>query len=152
MKYASSRLAEIRNFHAISDKLGSAGQPDEDQFQLISEAGFEAVINLALTTSDNAIPDEGSIVTSLGMAYFHILVDFQSPQSKDFRLFCQLMDAFDGRPVFIHCAANMRVSAFVFLYRVLVQGVANADAEQDLHAIWHLNPTWKQFIDEQLIQ
>ena len=152
MKYASSRLAEIRNFHAISDKLGTAGQPDEDQFRLIREAGFEVVINLALPTSDNAIANEGSIVTSLGMSYFHIPVDFLCPQSKDFKLFCQLMEAFEGRPVFVHCAANMRVSVFVYLYRVIVQGVTIANAEQDLHAIWHPNPTWKQFIDEQLIQ
>ena len=145
-------LDEIRAFRSIGGTLGTAGQPDEDQFQLINEAGFEAVINLALPTSDNAIANEGSIVTSLGMSYFHIPVDFQSPQSRDFKLFCQLMEAFEGRPVFVHCAANMRVSAFIFLYRVLVQEVAIANAEQDLHAIWQPNPTWKQFIDEQLIQ
>src|SRR5450756_117291 len=39
--------------------------------------------NLALPTSDNAIPNEGSVVTSLGMAYVHIPVDFKAPTQKD---------------------------------------------------------------------
>jgi protein tyrosine phosphatase (PTP) superfamily phosphohydrolase (DUF442 family) len=58
------------------------------------------------------------------MAYVHIPVNFKAPTSQDFRAFCRVMEAFEDRPVFVHCAANMRVSAFVFLYRVLRQQVA----------------------------
>jgi hypothetical protein len=32
---------------------------------MVREAGFEAVINLALPTSDNALANEGSVVTGL---------------------------------------------------------------------------------------
>ena len=60
------------------------------------------------------------------------------------------MEAFDDRPVFVHCAANMRVSAFVFLYRVLNQGVGVSEAERDLHAIWQPDEVWSRFIQEQL--
>jgi hypothetical protein len=31
-----------------------------------------------------------------------------------------MMEAFDDRPVFVHCAANKRVSAFVFLFLSVV--------------------------------
>src|ERR1700757_3355019 len=120
----STVLSGIYNFRSIDDKLGTAGQPTEEQFQAVRDAGFEAVINLALPTSDNALPHEGGIVTGLGMAYVHIPVNFQAPTAQDFRAFCGAMRAFEGRRIFVHCAANMRVSAFVYLYRVLHEHVS----------------------------
>jgi protein tyrosine phosphatase (PTP) superfamily phosphohydrolase (DUF442 family) len=84
------------------------------------------------------------------MSYVHIPVDFKTPTSQDFRAFCRVMGAFDDRPVFVHCAANMRVSAFVFLYRVLVQRIAVRDAEPDLYAIWQPDAVWTKFIRAEL--
>jgi protein tyrosine phosphatase (PTP) superfamily phosphohydrolase (DUF442 family) len=150
MKTSRASLVEIYNFHAISERLGTAGQPTEEQFRAVRDTGFEAVINLALPTSDNALADEGSIVTGLGMSYVHIPVDFKTPTSQDFHTFCRLMAAFDGRRVLVHCAANKRVSAFVFLYRVLFQRTAIPDAEQDLHAIWQPDEVWSRFIQKEL--
>ena len=143
-------LSEIYCFRAVGDKLGTAGQPTQEQFRTVREAGFEAVINLALPTSDNALPNEGSVVTGLGMSYIHIPVDFKAPTAQDFRGFCRVMAAFDEGPVFVHCAANKRVSAFVFLYRVLCQHVALPDAERDLHTVWQPDEIWSQFIQQQL--
>jgi hypothetical protein len=60
------------------------------------------------------------------------------------------MQAFAERPVFVHCAANMRVSAFVFLHRVLHEQVLRTEAEQDLHAIWTPDAVWSRFIETQL--
>jgi protein tyrosine phosphatase (PTP) superfamily phosphohydrolase (DUF442 family) len=150
MKPSPTALSEIYSFRAVGDKLGTAGQPTQEQFRMVREAGFEAVINLALPTSDNALANEGSVVTGLGMSYVHIPVDFKAPTAQDFRVFCRVMEAFEERPVFVHCAANMRVSAFVFLYRVLCQHIARPDAERDLHTIWQPNEIWSQFIEEQL--
>lgn len=144
------RLSEIRAFRAVGEGLGTAGQPTETQFQAIREAGFEAVINLALPTSTNALANEGSVVTGLGMSYVHIPVNFEEPAPRDFQAFCWVMEAFGDRPVFVHCAANMRVSSFVFLYRVLRQRVARSEAERDLHAIWQPDEVWSRFIEEQL--
>jgi protein tyrosine phosphatase (PTP) superfamily phosphohydrolase (DUF442 family) len=145
-------LSEIYSFRAVGERLGTAGQPTEGQFRMVREAGFEAVINLALPTSDNALANEGSVVTGLGMSYVHIPVDFKAPTPQDFRAFCRVMEAFDDRRVFVHCAANMRVSAFVFLYRVLCQRVAISVAERDLHAIWQPNEAWSRFIQNQLVE
>jgi protein tyrosine phosphatase (PTP) superfamily phosphohydrolase (DUF442 family) len=146
----SADLSAIRAFRAISDKLGTAGQPTAEQLRTIKEAGFEAVINLALPTSDNAIADEGSLVTKLGMAYVHIPVNFQAPKAEDFRAFSSVMKGFEDRPVFVHCAANMRVSAFVFLYRVLHQSVPAAEAKKDMDAIWGPDDVWSRFIETEL--
>jgi len=150
MKSSPGSLSKIYSFRAIGQQLGTAGQPSAEQFQSIREAGFDAVINLALPTSDNALADEGKIVTGLGMSYVHIPVNFQAPTAQDFRTFCGVMAAFDDRRVFVHCAANKRVSAFVFLYRVLHQGIGINEAEQDLHAIWQPDEVWSRFIQNQL--
>lgn len=150
MESSQTNLPEIYNFRPLGEKLGTAGQPTEGQFRMIRQAGFDAVINLALPTSDNALPNEGSIVTGLRMAYAHIPVDFAEPTAQDFQAFCRLMDAFNDRRVFVHCAANMRVSAFVFLYRVLRQGVSIPEAERDLLAIWQPDEVWSRFIRDQL--
>jgi protein tyrosine phosphatase (PTP) superfamily phosphohydrolase (DUF442 family) len=143
-------LKDIFQYRAIDETLGTAGQPTAEQFTKIHEAGFETVINLALPSSDNALPNEGSEVTGLGMVYVHIPVNFQAPTSQDFQSFCNVMKAFGNRPVFVHCAANMRVSSFVFLYRVLCQQVTVADAERDLRAIWQPDGVWSAFIRQQL--
>ncbi len=147
---SSASLPEIYNFRAIGERLGTAGQPSPDQLRSVHEAGFEVVINLALPTSDNALAHEGSIVTGLGMSYVHIPVNFKAPTSQDFRVFCRIMEAFAGRRVFVHCAANMRVSAFVFLYRVLHERVSRTDAERDLQAIWQPDEVWSRFIGTEL--
>ena len=67
MRDSAAKLSEIYGFRAVGDRLGTAGQPTQAQFQAVQESGFEAVINLALPTSDNAIANEGSVVTGLGM-------------------------------------------------------------------------------------
>jgi protein tyrosine phosphatase (PTP) superfamily phosphohydrolase (DUF442 family) len=146
----TSSLSEIYGYRALSDTLGTAGQPTEGQFQAVREAGYEAVVNLALPTSDNALAHEGSVVTGLGMAYVHIPVDFTAPTAHDFRTFCGVMEALAGRRVFVHCAANKRVSAFVFLYRVLHQQVSPAEAARDLHAVWQPDEVWSRFIQSQV--
>ena len=150
MNDSAAGLSKIFNFRAIGERLGTAGQPDQEQIRRIHDAGYEAVINLALPTSDNALSNEGSLVTSLGMTYIHIPVDFKKPASRDFRTFCKVMESFNERRVFIHCAANMRVSAFVFLYRVLHQHVPVPEAQQDLQAIWQPDEAWTRFIEKEL--
>ena len=150
MKESPTHLSDIRSFRAVGDRLGTAGQPTQAQFQMIREAGFQAVINLALPTSDNAIPNEGSLVAGFGLPYIHIPVNFKAPTAQDFQTFCRVMEALGDRRVFVHCAANMRVSAFVFLYRVLCQRVAVQEAERDLHAIWQPDEVWSRFIQDQL--
>src|SRR5215475_8861637 len=102
MNPQETSLSEIYKFHPLGDKLASGGQPTEAQLRQVREAGFDTVINLALPTSDNALPNEGSVVTGLGMSYVHIPVDFKEPTEQDFRAFCRVMEAFDDRPVFVH--------------------------------------------------
>jgi protein tyrosine phosphatase (PTP) superfamily phosphohydrolase (DUF442 family) len=150
MKPQETALSEIYKFHSFGDKLATGGQPTEAQLRQVREAGFDTVINLALPTSDNALPNEGSIVTGLGMTYIHIPVNFKAPAPEDFRTFSRVMQAVDGHRVFVHCAANMRVSAFIYLYRVMFKDVAASEARHALNAIWKPDDVWSKYIEQQL--
>ena len=141
-------LEEIYNFLEISDRIATSGQPTEDQLREIGRAGYEVVINLGLVGTDYALEDEESLVCSLEMEYVHIPVQWEKPTRENFDGFISAMDLFQGKKVFIHCAANMRVSVFMALYRVIRHGWELEHAMQDLHRIWEPNEIWTNFIQQ----
>ncbi|MGF1460444.1 MAG: protein tyrosine phosphatase family protein [Leptolyngbyaceae cyanobacterium] len=142
-------LQEIYKYVPITDTLATAGQPTESQFADIKQAGFQVVINLALPTSTNALPDERTVVAGQGMRYYPIPVIWEQPTLADFQQFQAVLAEHAGQKVFVHCAMNMRVSAFVYLHRRL-QGVPRAEAEPAMARIWQPNNIWQTFIDEML--
>ena len=55
-------MEDIYNFLQLSDSIATSGQPTTEQFSAIKDSGYKIVINLALQTSSNALPDEKQIV------------------------------------------------------------------------------------------
>jgi protein tyrosine phosphatase (PTP) superfamily phosphohydrolase (DUF442 family) len=143
-------LENIRAFLMLPEGVGTSGMPGAEQFAEISTAGFRTVINLALPTSDNALANEGDLVTRAGMAYLHFPVLFDAPKQQDYERFERVMKAVISERVFVHCAANMRVSAFMFLYRLRAGSVTRDKAEADLRKIWWPNEVWREFINANL--
>ena len=139
-------IEEIRNFIEVSDRIASSGQPEDFQFQYISDAGYGAVINLAMPNSENAIPEEGNIVTSLNMMYIHIPVPFDAPDVYHLRDFIRVMGALSPYTVWVHCVVNYRVSAFLYQYYRLVHGAQPQEAKKIMLASWEPNETWQEFM------
>ena len=146
------KLNTIYNFLSLSAKLATSGQPLEEELEYISKAGFEVVINLALSDADYSLADEGGSVTKLGMEYIHIPVIWQSPTSDDLDKFFDVMEKYKNKKLFVHCAANMRVSSFVALYRVIKEGWDYSDAVNDVYKIWNPNEIWSDFIRSELLR
>jgi protein tyrosine phosphatase (PTP) superfamily phosphohydrolase (DUF442 family) len=141
------KIADIVNFLQLSDRLATAGQPTIDQYPAIAAAGYQVVINLALIDSPSALVDELTIASNLGLEYIHLPVIWTEPTLADFQEFMNIMAKYSTQTVFVHCAANKRVSAFLYLYRQLVEGIDELTAYQDLVKIWIPNPIWQDFID-----
>ena len=139
-------IEDIRNYIQVSDRIASSGQPEDHQFKDIAEALYEAVINLAMPNSENAIPEEGNIVTSLNMMYVHIPVPFDAPDVFHLRDFIKMMDALSHRKVWVHCVVNYRVSAFLYQYYRLVHGAQPQEAKKVMLASWEPNETWQRFM------
>jgi len=141
-------IEEIYNFLQLSDRIATSGQPTEDQLREISLAGYEVVINLGLVGTDYALEDEEGLVCGLGMKYVHMPVIWENPTRENLDKFLSTMDLFQGKRVYIHCAANMRVSVFMALYRVIRHGWELEHAMQDVHRIWEPNEIWANFIQQ----
>jgi protein tyrosine phosphatase (PTP) superfamily phosphohydrolase (DUF442 family) len=145
-------VTRICNFLRISSTLGTAGQPTPKQFADIRAAGYKIVINLAMPTSTNALPNERELVAAQGMDYIHIPVVWESPTLADLERFFQAMDDHEEQKVFVHCAKNMRASAFVLLYRVIRQQVSLEEAWKTMAKIWEPNEVWTSFLQQALLR
>ncbi|MDE0855932.1 MAG: NUDIX domain-containing protein, partial [Nevskia sp.] len=150
LPFENEALKAIQQLRVIDDRLATAGQPTAGQMRVIRGSGYQTVINLLPADSGSALADEAAVVEEQGLRYHYLPVSWEAPGADDFARFCELMQAEAGRRVLVHCAANKRVSAFVFLYRVLRLGVARDVAERDLLAVWQPDPVWSRFIDERL--
>jgi uncharacterized protein (TIGR01244 family) len=142
-------LGEIRDYIQLSERLATAGQPTKDELAAVAQAGYETVINLDVNDSLSALDDEAGLVRSLGMEYAHIPVVWQAPTRADLERFFEAMDARQGQKLFVHCAANRRVSVFIALYRILKLGWEVQEARR-----WTFLDTmpevWQAFFDGML--
>lgn len=148
LKFYRQELSGIYNYLRVSDQLSTSGQPSESQLHLIKAAGFTHVINLAPHHAENALPDEANLVARLGMNYHHIPVNFQAPEEDKFHAFAALMNALQREKVWLHCAANMRASAFLYRYRRDMIGEDEQQARQRMALIWEPFGAWKPFLKQ----
>ena len=145
-----AELSKIYNYRRLAEDLITSGQPSEEQLAHIAGAGFAVDVNLALHDDDYSLPDERRTAESLGMVYEHIPVVWQRPTRADLDAFFAALDRHAGQRIYVHCAANLRVSSFILLYRVLRLGWRLEDALPDLQALWQPDDTWQKFIDDAL--
>ncbi len=143
-------MDEILNFHALTPELATSGQPTPEQFRQIAAAGYQAVINLAMPDSEDALANEGSLVTGLGMSYHHIPVPFEAPTEAHLEQFTRLLQALSGHKVWVHCQVNARVSAFSYRYLRETMGFDEAAATTPLLRKWRprMDPVWRAFLGE----
>ncbi len=139
-------IEDITNYIQVSDRIASSGQPNDHQFKNIADAKYQVVINLAMPNSDNAIPEEGNIVTAHKMAYVHIPVPFDAPNVDHLRKFIKVMAAFSDEKVWAHCVVNYRVSAFLYQYQRLVHGATPEQARKVMLPSWQPNDVWQRFM------
>ncbi len=139
-------IEAITHYRKVSERIAASGQPEEPQFKNIANAGFQVVINLAMPNSENAIPEEGNIVTARKMTYVHIPVPFDSPTAAHLKTFINTMAAFSEQKVWVHCVLNYRVSAFLFQYQRLVFNASHDEAKKVMLPSWQPNAVWLAFM------
>jgi protein tyrosine phosphatase (PTP) superfamily phosphohydrolase (DUF442 family) len=140
-------IEAIKNYVALSGELATGGQPSEEHIQELAQAGFELIINLGLLDPRYCLEDEAGLVRSLGLEYHHIPVDFQAPKIEDLTQFFKVMQAAEGKSIFVHCAANYRVSSFVSLYGQAKLGWSSEQAAAHVRRLWEPNEIWAEFME-----
>jgi len=146
----NAALAGIYNLRVLAPDIATSGQPDADELAAIAVAGYTLIINLGLHDAEYALVDEAGVVHALGMDYVHIPVAFDAPQPRDLQAFCAVMDANRGRRIWVHCAANKRVSVFVGLWLHRCRGVPHDEAFALQRDLWQPDAVWARFIDDML--
>lgn len=145
------QVEAIYRYRQATSTLATSGQPREEQFAAIAAAGYEVVVNLALHDDPRySLSDEPGVVRRLGLEYVHIPVRFDAPGTADLNSFFRAMDTLGDRRIWLHCAANLRVSAFLGLYRRLRLGWSEYEAFALMREMWQPNPIWAAFIRSQL--
>ena len=147
--FRAKDLTKIYNYHNVPGLFETSGQPGKQQLRLLARTGYELVINLAPNSLlEGAVIDEAEILNAEEVEYIHIPVDFNNPSSKDFEKFVSNIERHQGKKIWVHCAANMRVSAFVYKYRRDVLKLPHNEIVGDMKAIWTPNKTWRVFLEE----
>lgn len=137
-------LTDIHNLLPLWDRVTTSGQPTEEQLPAVSEAGFEVVINLL--PESELLATERAFFQEAGLEFVHIPVIWTEPTLDEFEQFVEAMQTHSEKRVYVHCAANMRASAFCYLYRTLCLQVSLEEAQADLNRIWTPNPIWQRFL------
>ncbi len=135
------------NTFQVFDWLWSSGQLSADDIRALPGLGVDVVINLALPTSSNALPGEAELVAGQGMSYIQIPVLWEHPKLEQFTQFAAVLNACAQRKVWLHCAKNMRASAFIYLYRKQVLGETEEQARFPMRHIWSPNAIWRAWMD-----
>lgn len=110
--------ASIRNYVRLNDDYCTGGQPKPDEYKKLKAQGVRAVLNLR-TPSEYRMEEEVQAVKDAGLKYFNIPVVFPDAQPEQAEAFLTITDSPSNRPLFVHCAAGVRVGAFMMIRRVL---------------------------------
>jgi protein tyrosine phosphatase (PTP) superfamily phosphohydrolase (DUF442 family) len=141
--------SSILNWRRVGDRLTTSGQPDESQLAAIRDLGVTEIVNLAPHRNNHALADEPGTVAALGMGYTNIPVDWNEPTESDYLSFRDAMRELEGRTVHIHCAANMRVSAFLYRYWRDELGQPDEQARAVMDGIWQPGGKWAALIGDE---
>ncbi len=141
-------LADILAFQYVHENLSTSGQPNFDELALIANAGFEVVINLALTDASNVLVGEDRRVLELGMDYINLPLLFDRPSYTQALRVLDLLKSLQHKKVWLHCALNMRVSSLMYIYRVHHLMMDEVEAQTFLDQIWTPNAEWSPIISQ----
>lgn len=139
-------MNSILNYIKINENISTAGQPSVEQFQQIKNENFDVVINLALSSATNALENEDKVVSELGMTYIHLPVDFEEPKLSDLNLFLRIMSSIKDKKVFIHCAKNYRVTAFMYIYHKHVLNTPFENIDVSIFEEWSPSQNWQNLM------
>ena len=85
----------------------------------------------------------------MGMSYFHLPVPFDKPTAEHVKKFIGLMNLLNDEKVFVHCAVNARVSAFMYKYLTLERGMTAEMSTTPLLKQWlpQMDDAWTSIMN-----
>lgn len=149
MSSSPSDPSDILNWRPVDARLSTSGQPNETHLAALKDCGVSHIVNLAPHSNNHALADEPGTVAALGMGYTNIPVDWAEPAEDDYLRFRDTMRGLKGRTIHVHCAANMRVSAFLYRYWRDELGWPETRARAVMDTIWLPGGRWAALIGDE---
>ncbi|MEI8085917.1 MAG: hypothetical protein WCG93_06850 [Paludibacter sp.] len=135
----------ILNFHQYSSTLASGGQPTEKNIETLKNAGFEAILNISLFTTANAIAKEPLMVEYADMQYIHFPIDDSNLHAFHYLTFKGILNGLGDKKVFVHCGMNIKSSNLIHMYNVLENDVEEEESLLELKKIQRPDFKWVEY-------
>jgi uncharacterized protein (TIGR01244 family) len=149
---SGQEVAPIRNFVRLNDDFCTGAQPRLEHLEKLKADGVKSILNLRPAGEHRAAEEEAK-AKELGLQYFNIPVVFGEPKEEQVAEFFKITDERKNFPIFIHCAAGIRVGAFWLIRRVLRDGWTLEAAEKEADQIGlRESPHWKEFAHKYIEQ
>lgn len=144
---------KVYNHVQVDERISTSGVINGEVIEQMAGEGYGALINLLPDSNPHALAHEAELAQKHALAYHHIPVDFAAPTSADYDAFEATLNSFGAdQRVYVHCAANWRVSAFIAIYGTRHLGWTPARAAEHIAEVWEPNEVWRAFLDSQLAQ
>lgn len=142
---------KVYNHVQVNARISTSGVISADVIEEMARQGYSGVINLLPDESPHALAREAELVQKQALAYHHIPVDFAAPSEENYAAFERSLDGFQhDQRVYVHCAANMRVSVFMAIYGARRFGWSPTRAAQHVAEVWEPNEVWREFLTAHL--
>lgn len=142
---------KLYNHVQVDERISTSGVITGEAIEQMAREGYSAVINLLPDAHQHALANEAELVRKHGLDYHHIPVDFAAPNEASYLAFERALDGIEQRQrVYVHCAANMRVSVFMAIYGAKRMGWSAERGARLIAEVWEPNEVWRQFLALQL--
>lgn len=141
-----SELGNTKNVSRVGN-LFLAGQPTQEDVDVMREAGVKHVISLR--TAGEIDWDERAAVEAAGMKFHSI--DFRKPDELTDEVFDQVRNVLSSNAnekVLLHCGSANRVGAVWSVYRAINEGVAKDQAVEEAKRVGLKNEGYEQRVNE----
>lgn len=125
---AAQGVASIDRFHRISDRVAVGAQPSPEQIAVLSDAGFNGIINLREELEYNDAPQAHEARVH-GMQFIRVPVSKENPSDAAVKKFLAETDEDGVYPLYIYCEEGHRAAAFWMIRRVVRDGWTVTDAQ-----------------------
>jgi protein tyrosine phosphatase (PTP) superfamily phosphohydrolase (DUF442 family) len=119
----------MMNVRSPMEGVATAGQPEKEHLEKLSEAGYKTVLDLRTPGEERGF-DEAETVREAGMEYENIPLTAEPGSFDDdsFERFRDVMRRSERRPVLVHCGSGVRVAPMMIPYLVLDEGKSPGEA------------------------
>lgn len=124
----SLKPEEVPNYHRVSPRLATAGQPSSEVLKKVKDLGFVTAVNLR--TPKEGVEADRKILEALGIRFVSVPVTPDSFSLADAKAVAAVLDDPKAGPVLLYCSSSNRVGGLWAVVQAL-RGKSDEEALAD---------------------